>query len=225
MAAGERMARGLAGLDEAAVRGDSGLAGWSRGYAASHVVRSIDAYLWLLAWARDGVQPGPRATGAEIAAAVEAGAGGSGGELAAELRGRLATLEEAVAGMPAERWEFLVSALPGWRHPAWYTVNRCWREIETHHVDLAVGYRPADWSAAYVRWALDDTLAALAAREFPVGEVKATDLGRSWRVDGEGPVVGAPGHVLLAWLSGRGPGENGWPAPPTWPLPPSPGWG
>ena len=28
---------------------------------------------------------------------------------------------------------------------AWYTLYRCWRALETHHVDLNVGYRTTDW--------------------------------------------------------------------------------
>ena len=30
-------------------------------------------------------------------------------------------------------------------HPAWYTLWRRLTEVELHHVDLGVGYRPADW--------------------------------------------------------------------------------
>lgn len=47
--------------------------------------------------------------------------------------------------MPAERWNTLVSALAGWRHPAWFTLHCCRRELETHHVDLNLGYTTACW--------------------------------------------------------------------------------
>lgn len=73
--------------------------------------------------------------------------------------------------MPVERRGSLVTALAGWQHPAWYTLHRCWRELETHHVDLNVGYRTTDWPGTYVTWALDDTLTALAARDFPAAQV------------------------------------------------------
>ncbi|WP_441248976.1 maleylpyruvate isomerase family mycothiol-dependent enzyme [Kitasatospora sp. McL0602] len=224
---GARFAASVAQLGDGGMRAASALPGWSRGHVVSHVARSVDAYLWLLAVARTGAEPGPRADGAAIARAVEEGAGRSAAELAADLRGRLDQLAEAAAAMPGDRWDFPVTALAGWQHPARYTLRRCLRELETHHIDLAVGYRPTDWPQAYVSWALDDTFAALAARQFPLARVEATDLGRSWRPAPAGPVVTGPGHALLAWLSGRANGsalttDGPLPAPPAWPLPLAP---
>ncbi|MGW3567620.1 maleylpyruvate isomerase N-terminal domain-containing protein [Streptomyces sp. NPDC000941] len=122
----------------------STLPGWSRGRVITHLARSADAYRWLLALARTGAEPGPRATN-------------------------------------------------------------------------------------YVTWALDDTIATLAARHFPIARIEATDLDRSWTLAPTGPAATGPGHALLAWLSGRGPAthlvsEPHPPTPPTWPLPPKPGW-
>ncbi|WP_327070603.1 maleylpyruvate isomerase family mycothiol-dependent enzyme [Kitasatospora sp. NBC_01250] len=224
---GARLATGLAALTDAEVRGPSALPGWSRGHVISHLSRSIDAYRWMLAVAHTGTEPGPRPGSAELAHATEAGAGRPAAELAAELREQLARLTADAAALPADRWEVLVSALAGWRHPAWYTLNRCWRELETHHVDLDLGYRPADWPAAYVAWALDDTATALAARAFPLARIEATDLDRSWNIAAVGPTATGPGHTLLGWLSGRATpdaaalGVDGapLPAPPAWPLP------
>ncbi|MFD1933471.1 hypothetical protein ACFSKW_18600 [Nonomuraea mangrovi] len=130
------------------------------------------------------------------------------------------------------------SALPTWTRghvlahlarSANACLYRCWREVETHHVDLDAGYRTADWPAAYVSWALDDTLTSLAARSFPVGRVEAVDLGRSWTVSPTGPAVAGSGHALLGWLSWRAPCAppavgGPLPEPPAWPLPPAPGW-
>lgn len=132
--------------------------------------------------------------------------------------------------MPVERWDTLVTALAGWQHPAWYTLHRCWRELETHHVDLNVGYRPSDWPTAYVTWALDDTLPALAARDFPLSRVDAPDLGRCWTLSPTGATLTGPGHALLGWLSGRATdapltsSDRPLPDPPSWPLPPAPAW-
>ncbi|MER5642113.1 maleylpyruvate isomerase family mycothiol-dependent enzyme [Kitasatospora sp. NPDC002227] len=220
---GERMALTLEGLTEEQVREPSGLAGCSRGWVASHVVRSVEAYQWLLGLAATGTEPGPRLSGAEIGQAVEAGAGRSGAVLADELRGRLGELAGLAGELSQERWEYLVTALAGWRHPAWYTLYRCWREFETHHADLAAGYGPADWPEAYVRWALEDTLAALTAREVQLGVVEATDLGLRWET-GAGPGLAAPGWSLLARLAGRS-AEGPAIELPAWPLPPAPGWG
>ncbi|WP_269858916.1 maleylpyruvate isomerase family mycothiol-dependent enzyme [Streptomyces sp. RPT161] len=227
---GERFTAAVETLSDAQVREPSTLPGWNRGQVITHVARSIDAYLWLLAVARTGVEPGPRTDAAALSRAVQAGAGRPARDLAADVRGRLSRLADEAAAMPAERWNVLVSALAGWSHPAWYTLYRCWRELETHHVDLNVGYGTARWPGTYVTWALDDTLAALGAHGFPVARVEAVDLGRSWNLSPTGPTVTGTGHTLLGWLSGRGSGtgltvDRPLPEPPKWPLPPAPGWG
>ncbi|TQF05485.1 maleylpyruvate isomerase family mycothiol-dependent enzyme [Kitasatospora acidiphila] len=233
-ASAARLTAAVDRLTDAEVREPTALPGWTRAHAIAHIARSIDAYLWLLALARTGVEPGPRQTGAQIGQAVEEWAARPAAELAADLADRVAVLLAAAEAMPEERWEYLVSALAGWRHPAWYTLLRARREIETHHVDLAVGYRPADWPADYVAWALDETLTALHAREFPLGRVSAADLGRSWEGSGDGVTVHGDGHALLAWLAGRESADalttgaltadGPLPEPPSWPLPPTPGW-
>ncbi|WP_052434376.1 maleylpyruvate isomerase family mycothiol-dependent enzyme [Streptacidiphilus melanogenes] len=208
----------------------SALPGWSRGHVITHIARSADVYRWLLGLARTGVEPGPRADAATLERALRDGARRPAAELAADLRGSLDALREAAAEMPGERWPTLVSALAGWRHPAWFVLHRARREIETHHVDLAVGYTAADWPEDYVAWALDATLTALGARAFPLARVEAVDLGRVWNPAPEGPAVMGPGHELLAWLSGRADGaglvtDGPLPSPPPWPQPPVPGWG
>ncbi|MCC9310866.1 maleylpyruvate isomerase family mycothiol-dependent enzyme [Kitasatospora sp. RB6PN24] len=216
-------------LGDADVRAPAALPGWTRGHVIAHVARSIDAYLWLLALARTGVEPGPRQTGTQIGQAVEEWAVRPAAELAADLADRVAVLLADCETMPEERWDHLVSALAGWRHPASYTLFRAWREIETHHVDLAVGYRPADWPADYVARALDETLTALHARDFPLGRVTAPDLDRSWEGPTSAVAVRGDGHALLAWLAGREQADSlsadgPLPEPPSWPLPPAPGW-
>ncbi|MGG2464651.1 maleylpyruvate isomerase family mycothiol-dependent enzyme [Streptomyces sp. RGM 3693] len=201
---GARLDATLSELGDAEVRAPSRLPGWNRGQVLAHVACSAEAYTWLLAVARNGVGPGPRLGREALARAVAEAAVRPADALAAELRSALARLVADARAMPAEAWDTRVTALAGWAHPAWYTLYRCWRELETHHVDLDAGYRTAHWPAAYVTWALDGTLAALAARDFPVARVEAVDLGRTWHVArSAGPAVAAPGHVLLGWLSGR----------------------
>ncbi|MFI9269495.1 maleylpyruvate isomerase family mycothiol-dependent enzyme [Kitasatospora sp. NPDC052896] len=222
---GDRLTAALDRLTDPDVRAPSTLPGWTRGHVITHVAGAVDAYVWLLGLARTGEAPGPRGDAASLAEAVERGSARSAGELAGDLRGRLARLAEEAAAMPPAAWDTLVPALAGWRHPAWFTLHRCWRELETHHVDLDLGRRPADWPDAYVRWALDDTLDGLRARGFAAGWVEATDLGRRWELSPGGPGVAAPGHALLGWLAGRAPAPGpDLPAPPAWPLPPYPGW-
>ncbi|MFD5517599.1 maleylpyruvate isomerase family mycothiol-dependent enzyme [Streptomyces sp. NPDC127066] len=226
---GTRITATLDALTDLEMRAPTMLAGWTRGHVITHLSHGVDAYRRLLAGARTGMEPAPRADAEALARAVREGADRPAAELVADLRSRLAYLAEDVTSMPAERWDTLVTALAGWRHPAWYTLHRCWRELETHHVDLNVGYRTTDWPSTYVTWALDDTIAALAALDFPVARVEALDLGRSWTLSPTGPDITGSGHALLGWLSGRVldpplTSDLPLPVPPDWPLPPAPGW-
>ncbi|CAM5297933.1 maleylpyruvate isomerase family mycothiol-dependent enzyme [Streptomyces narbonensis] len=226
---GARIAAAVHALSDTEVRAPSTLPGWSRGHVITHLALSADAYLRLLAVARTGAEPTPRADAAALARALQEGAGRPAAELAADLLSRIELLANDAASMPAERWDTLVTALAGWRHPAWYTLHRCRRELETHHVDLNVGYRTSNWPNTYVRWALGDTLAALTACDFPIARVDAVDLGRSWTLSPTGPTVTGSGHAILGWLSGRATdaplsSDHPLPDPPNWPLPPAPAW-
>ncbi|QTD95803.1 maleylpyruvate isomerase family mycothiol-dependent enzyme [Streptomyces cyanogenus] len=225
-----RLRAGLDGLTDPQAREPSALPGWSRGHVLTHLARSADAYRWLLTLARTGTEPGPRADAAALDRALREGAGRDAAYLVTDLHRSLDRLFDTAAAMPGDRWATPVTALAGWRHPAWYTLHRAHRELETHHVDLNLGHTAADWPAGYVTRTLDETIAALTARSFPVARIEATDLGRSWTLADAGPTAAGPGHALLAWLTGRGPdavvrSDRPLPAPPPWPQPPVPGWG
>ncbi|MEU6477967.1 maleylpyruvate isomerase family mycothiol-dependent enzyme [Streptomyces sp. NPDC047017] len=224
-----RLTATLKTLTDAQARQPSVLPGWSRAHVLTHLARSADAYVWLLTLARTGREPGPRADAAALDRALREGAERDAVALVADLRGSLDRLLDEAAAMPADRWPTLVSAPAGWRHPAWFTLHRARRELETHHADLDLGYSSADWPADYVTWALEETAATLAARDFPLARLEATDLGRAWLLGPTGPTATGPGHALLAWLSGRACGtrlepDGSLPSPPPWPLPPAPGW-
>ncbi|WP_129305156.1 maleylpyruvate isomerase family mycothiol-dependent enzyme [Streptomyces sp. L2] len=230
---GNRLAGSLAALTDAEVRAPSRLPRWSRGHVLTHVARSADAYVWMLRRARTGAESGPRTTAAALAEAVELGAARPAADVAADVRGSVDRFVAEARLMPPHGWEHPVTALAGWRHPAWYTLLRCLRELETHHVDLGLGYGTGNWPSGYVTWALDDTLGTLRARGFPLAAVEAADLGRRWSLSPEGATIAAPGHRVLGWLSGRTPVSEmvtdgtaaALPSPPPWPQPPLPGWG
>ncbi|MEU6883334.1 maleylpyruvate isomerase family mycothiol-dependent enzyme [Streptomyces sp. NPDC046712] len=231
VSSGARFFSALTALTDADMRAASALPTWTRGHVVSHVARGADAYVWLLTVARTGAEPSPRAGAAALAQAVDDGAARPATQLLADVRSSLDRVVAEATSMDAGAWDTLVTALAGWRHPAWYTLYRCWRELETHHVDLNVGYTTSNWPTPYVTWALNDTVATVAARGFPVARVEAVDIDRSWTLSPTGPTIRAPGHVLLGWLSGRLPAaslvaDGPVPEPPgPWPLPPTPGWG
>ncbi|MFI9803862.1 maleylpyruvate isomerase family mycothiol-dependent enzyme [Streptomyces sp. NPDC052301] len=230
---GERLVGAAAGLSDAALRAPSGLEGWTRAHVLAHVAHSADAYVWLLRLARSGREPGPRADAAVLAASVAQDAELPAAGLTARLRESLDRFTAEARALPAPAWDRLVPALAGWRHPAWYLLLRCLRELETHHLDLDLGHGTEQWPHRYVRWALDDTLTTLRAQGFPLASATAVDLGRRWSLAPGGPSVAGPGHLVLGWLTGRIPADaltTGHPAPllprpPAWPQPPLPGWG
>lgn len=228
-ASATRLSTTLSGLSDAAGRAPSTLPGWSRTHVVGHLIQSVHAYAWLTVLASDGAEPGPRASREALDRELAEHAARPLSELAPELSDRLAFLLRTADAMPEERWQTLVHSLAGWRHPAWYTLHRCLRELETHHVDLAAAYTSTQWPAPYVTWALDDTISALGERGFPIARVETPDLGRVWDLPGPGSTVSGPGHAVLAWLSGRSDGAglsaDALPTPPVWPMPPAPGWG
>ncbi|WP_055709326.1 maleylpyruvate isomerase family mycothiol-dependent enzyme, partial [Streptomyces puniciscabiei] len=230
---GDRLVRAASGLSDAGLRAPSGLPGWTRGHVLAHVAHSVDAYVWLLRLAHTGREPGPRADAATLSAAIERDAALSAERLATRLCESLDRFAAQARALPAPAWDRPVPALAGWRHPAWYLLLRCLRELETHHLDLGVGHGTARWPDTYVSWALDDTLTTLRTQGFPLASVTAVDLGRRWSMAAEGPSVAGAGHQVLGWLSGRTPADvltvdgpaPALPAPPAWPQPPLPGWG
>ncbi|MFJ5029863.1 maleylpyruvate isomerase family mycothiol-dependent enzyme [Streptomyces sp. NPDC088560] len=229
----DRLVRSAGALSDAALRAPAGLPGWTRGHVLAHVAHSADAYVRLLGLARTGREPGPRADRASLAAALERDAALPAGRLTALLRESLDRFTAQARAMPAPAWDRLVPALAGWRHPAWYLLLRCLRELETHHLDLGTGHGTEQWPGAYVSWALDDTLGTLRAQGFALASAEAVDLGRRWTLAPQGPSVTGAGHRILGWLTGRLPADtlvpdapaHLLPRPPAWPQPPLPGWG
>jgi maleylpyruvate isomerase len=130
----------------------------------------------------------------------------------ADLRDRLlaatTAFSDAVAKVDDDRWTGLFTRTPGgpsW--PATSIVATRRRELEIHHVDLGTSYSQHDWPHEFVV----DLLDVVSVDQGSTGpfEVRATDLGRSWSVGGEGgPTVAGLGSDLGWWLTGRGAGDG-----------------
>jgi maleylpyruvate isomerase len=188
----------LAGLSEEQARGASALPGWSRGHVATHLARNADGLRRFVVGVRSGVPSEMYPGGPDArAAAIEEGADRPVDLLAADLRfagGRLIDDLRAVGSTGLDtpvKWRTPV--------PARFIPALRWRELEIHHLDLAVGYTCDDWPAAFVESTLATELPALAAL--------APDL--------VPPAL--PRAELLAWLIGR-PTRPDLPTVPTWPF-------
>ncbi|BFU45921.1 maleylpyruvate isomerase family mycothiol-dependent enzyme [Krasilnikovia sp. MM14-A1004] len=217
----QRLLRAAESLDDAAVTAPSALAGWTRGHVLTHLARQADAITNLLTWARTGVETPAYASPAARVEGIEAGAERPVADQLADLRAAHERMADAAAAMPAEAWTFhipgrnqLAAALP------WVRL----REVEVHHVDLAAGYTPTDWSDAFALRLLREIVTGATA------DAPALVL-RPFGVDHElvigdpaaAPVIGGPTRSLAAWLAGRGDGadltvspDGALPSPATW---------
>jgi maleylpyruvate isomerase len=193
-----RLETTLDGLTDEQARQPSLLPGWSRGHVATHLSRNADALRRLTLGVLGGEQAEMYPGGQDARnAAIEEGADRPAALLTADhdfagsrALATLRLLTEDVLDVPV-RWRKPITAreLPGLR----------WKEVEIHHVDLRLGYTPADWPQQFVTATLATQLPAL---KETAGDVVLPDL---------------PDHELLAWLVGR-PTRAGLPEAPTWPF-------
>lgn len=183
VAAHGRLLDSCATLTDDQARGPSRLPGWSVGHLLTHLARNADSAVrrWEAAARHEvvdqyaGGYPGR-------AADIEAGAGRPAAELVADVRTSARRFEETAAALDDDTWDRPVRAGSGGERPARTLVLARWREVEVHHVDLGLGYRPADWPPALVARVLPEVLPGLAERADPA--------------------------AVLAWALGRGPAPD-----------------
>lgn len=219
-----RLLASAARLDDGSVAGASGLPGWSRGHVLTHIARNADGAVNLLTWARTGVETPQYESLEHRGADIEAGAGRGAAEQLADLTRTSERFAEAVAAMPAAAWSVEVRWTTGRRAPAAEVMWSRLREVEIHHVDLAVGTSPADWPEAFTLRLLRASAKDFGSRaDGPRVVLRAPEVGHNLALgDGTtGPVVSGPAWACAAWLIGRGGGEVLTVDPPG-PLPPVP---
>ncbi|MEV0806789.1 maleylpyruvate isomerase family mycothiol-dependent enzyme [Micromonospora sp. NPDC050200] len=220
-----RLLRAAGALDAADVAAPSLLPGWTRGHVLAHLARNADGFVNLLTAARTGEPVPMYASTAARAADIEAGAPRPPAAHLDDLRRSAERFAEAVAAMPVEAWSATVET----RRGPWKAAMLVWgrlREIEVHHVDLDVGYRPADWPAAFAHHLLHEVVTGLAARTDVPAMVLRFDGSRHELVVGEpagAPLVTGPVAGLAAWLIGRSRGDL-LTVTPDGPLPTPPEW-
>ena len=183
-----RLFAAIEGMDDDVARRPSRLPGWSVGHVLTHLARNADSMTRRLAGAaRDEVVDQYPGGAEERAAEIEAGAGRSAAELVTDVRESALACERVAADLPDDAWDRLARSVGGQLHTMRRVLEGRIREVELHHVDLGLGYEPADWPRDFARAELDRALAHMTERLDPA--------------------------ELLGWLSGRGPA----PELPPWP--------
>lgn len=218
------LVRSITGLRDADARQPSLLPGWTRGHVLTHLARNAEGGTRLLQWARTGVPSYEYQSVAARAADIERGSGRPAASLIEDVRDSAEGFFAAAAGMSALAWRQTIRWTTGDESEAAVIVPSRLGEVLIHHVDLAIGYRPADWPAAFVRDYLDRAVTALSKRH-QAFRMEATDTGRIHQVGAvtaASAVLVGPEPALLAWLLGRSDGSelaragNGQlPAPPS----------
>lgn len=210
----ERLQASAGELTDGQLREPSALPGWTRGHVLSHVARNADGLVNLLRWARTGARTPMYASREARDADIEAGSGRSAADLTADVRDSAAAFAAEAASLPEAAWQVPVEVLTT-EFPAYGVLQRRLSEVEIHHVDLAAGYRPADWPDDFVTASLPRVARSFAGREdAPACLVQPAGLG-PWAGKGEwfriGPdqpdqvpiAVSGPAAEVLGWLLGR----------------------
>jgi maleylpyruvate isomerase len=213
----DRLLENIAGLTDKAAAAPSLLPDWTRGHVLTHLARNAEGGTRLLGWARTGVPSYEYVSLDARAAAIDAGAGRPAAVVIEDVRRTAAAFAAAAADMPAEAWQRLVRYTAGQEPRAEVIVPSRLAEVLIHHVDLDLGFEPADWPLAFVQDSLSRMVAGLSARDDVVAmHLAGLDTGRTFAVgaaDAASVSVRGPEHALLAWLLGRSQGASLHPEP------------
>ena len=151
---------------------------WSRAHVIAHVLNKANAHVWVFGGPAEDEVRRVYPPGYDADVTADAGASRPPAELRSALADAFERLEHAWDALDEELWD-RKAVMTGGPRTMTEIVSHHLRNIEVHHVDLDIGYRPSDWPSGFVEAELEKRLAGLADR--------------------------APHHDLLAWLMGRAP--------------------
>jgi maleylpyruvate isomerase len=180
------------------------LPGWSRAHVVAHLALNGEALAGVMDAVLRQESVAMYASDEQRDSDIEELAGVQQADLLDRLLAATTRFMDAAQAMDDEAWQGTFSRTPGGEPLPVSTVPQTRRrELEVHHADLGAVYDRADWPEDFVVELLDSVSVDHAARG-PF-DVRATDLGRTWSVGGEGgPTVSGPGADLGWWLTGRG---------------------
>ena len=131
------------------LRRPSLLPGWTRAHVLAHLARSADAMRTLLVGARSGQDRPAYASAEDRAAGIERSAAQTAKDLVTDVADSAMALRTVARQLPGQAWPRAVRILGSAPFPAAQLLSRRLVEVELHHCDLAAGYSPADWPAAF----------------------------------------------------------------------------
>ena len=136
---------------------------YSRGHVVAHVINKVNAHVRLFDGARVGETRRLHPEGYDADAAAGAAARRSSSILHADLERALGQLEAAWDALDDELWDRQAIMTAGPRTMTEVVAHHL-RNVEVHHVDLDIGYRPADWPEHFVESELEKRLRGLPDR-------------------------------------------------------------
>jgi maleylpyruvate isomerase len=149
------------------MRRPSGLPGWSVGHVLSHLARNADSIVRRLDAAQQGKHVEQYVGGAQGRAdEIERGSTRSAASIVADVIAADERVERTFASASPGVWDKEVAAGAAVSRlvVASHLAFARWCEVEIHHVDLGLGYRPDDWSDVFVERMLPRMLKALPSR-------------------------------------------------------------
>jgi maleylpyruvate isomerase len=194
------------GNDE--TKAPSALPEWTRGHVLTHLARNADAQVRLLKGALRNERVEQYHGGlAGRAEEIERGADRPATALIDDVERSAARLAATWQQMTAEAWDHSAAGTIAGERPASATVWARWGELAFHHVDLAVGFTPWEWSPAFVGRVLRRVLPRVPERlvaERGISVVVVDDPTLNWSSSRAVDLkVSGPSYALVAWITGR----------------------
>jgi maleylpyruvate isomerase len=176
---------GLARLTDDDFHAPSLLPRYSRGHVVAHIANKAKAHVLILGGPAAGEIRQIHPDGYDPDVAADLGASRSAAELRSDLAQCFELLEATWDALDDTLWDRQGVMAVGPRTMAEIVAHHL-RNIEVHHVDLDIGYRPSDWPTILVEGELPKRL-----RSFPDradhAEILAWLLGRARAPELDGP--------------------------------------
>ncbi|MGH3875666.1 MAG: maleylpyruvate isomerase family mycothiol-dependent enzyme [Actinophytocola sp.] len=215
-AATERLDQAVGELDDRRMHQPSLLPGWTRGHVITHLARNADAFVNLLTWARTGVEHPMYQSNADRDADIEEGAHRLAQVVHEDLRAASDRFADAGERLTDSQWLASVAGRGSTVFPAANIPSMRLFELWVHLVDLDVDFGFADIPDEQVEAMLGSAVSRLVGRPdgpsvhltvtLPDGEERVWDLVGG--LEGEPHPVSGKAAPVLAWLTGRGDGQQ-----------------